>query len=141
MIQRGILKNRERARQLHDYSGLRFHNMTPMNLDGSMDFGGKAFVFLEYKLRNAPLPMGEQIHLENLTDAIYRAGLPAIAILAIHVVDDPKLDIDGADAEAFRYRYREGWRIPRRPMTVRQLIEAFLSHENLNGYLSERNGE
>ena len=47
MFERGVIHNRERGAQIRDYSGLRFGNITPTDIDGFMDFGGRVFVVFE----------------------------------------------------------------------------------------------
>ena len=47
MAERGVIRNRQFAQQLRDFSGLRFGKITPTDIDGFMDFGDRLFVVLE----------------------------------------------------------------------------------------------
>jgi len=44
---RGTIRNATSALQLRDYSGLCWDRITPTDIDGLIDFGGRAFVLFE----------------------------------------------------------------------------------------------
>ena len=76
--------NRKRAAQLIDFAGIQWGKLRPTDIDLSIDWGGKSWVFVEIKSINAPLTVGQRIHLEGLVKAINRGGLTAHAIVAKH---------------------------------------------------------
>ena len=49
MDKRGKIGNRRRALQIRDFTGLRWGNITPTDIDALIDFGDKVFVFIEVK--------------------------------------------------------------------------------------------
>lgn len=65
-VERGIIRNRQAGRQIVDYSGLRYGNITPTDIDGFLEFGNRLFVLIELKFMGVPLPYGQQLALERL---------------------------------------------------------------------------
>lgn len=128
---RGAIAHRARARQLHDFTGLRWGRITPMNLDGSIDFKDKAFVWFDTKLDNAPLHAGERLHLERLASRVERSGCPAIVLIARHHEVDPDDDIDAAACTVTEFFYRGEWREPQRKLSLREAIDSFLASVGL----------
>jgi hypothetical protein len=57
-LNRGKIQYRERARQIIDFSGIRYDNITPTDIDGFFEKADKAFVFYEYKLEGCEMPHG-----------------------------------------------------------------------------------
>ena len=123
---RGAIHNRDRAKQLRDFSGLRFGNITPTDLDGLIEYQGKGYVLIETKLNNAPLLYGQKLALERLTDDLNRARRPTICIIASHNSSNPNEDIDVANAIVSEYRFKGQWRMPESQYTTRHLIESFI---------------
>ena len=81
-MERGEIVNKARAQQLRDFSGLQFERgITPTDIDGSVDFGGKLFMFVETKFKGTPLPKGQRLHLENL---VKDHQSPAVAYITEH---------------------------------------------------------
>lgn len=77
-------KNRARAAQLIDFAGLQWGKLRPTDLDISIDWGAKTFVFIEVKGINQGLTVGQRIHLEGLVRAIRLGGRTAHALVAKH---------------------------------------------------------
>jgi len=123
MTERGKIYNREYAAQLRDFSGLRYGKITPTDIDGFMDFGGKAFVFIEAKYGDSEMPFGQKLALERLCDACDKGGINAVVLVASH---NTREDIDFAAMTVTMVRHNGVWRPPRRELTVRQTIDAFL---------------
>lgn len=122
-MDRGVIAHRKRAQQIIDYSGLRFGNITPTDIDGLIEYHGKCFILLEYKHRGKDLPTGQRRALEAMADSLNK---PAILIVAEHHVDDASQDIP---AESCRVRESYvpgfGWRKGRG--TVKALVDAWIN--------------
>lgn len=84
VIHMSSFKNRARAAQLIDFQGLQWGKLRPTDIDLSIDWGGKTFVFVEVKGINQGLTVGQRIHLEGLVKAIRAGGKSAHAVLAKH---------------------------------------------------------
>ncbi len=131
---RGKIINRERARQQIDFSGLRFGNITPTDIDyppiaGAIEYKNKAYIFMEFKYENAKMAFGQRLFHERHTDDLeYRK--PTITIIASHNTHDCNENIDAANASVREYRYKRKWTLisARLKITVRKMIELFLGN-------------
>ena len=121
-VQRGAIQHREYAQQLRDFTGLRFGNKTPTDLDCFLDFGGSMFVFVEGKHDGAPLPFGQRLAFENLTNACQAGGVESLLLVADHTGAG---DVPYATILVRCSYYRGVWRPAPREITVRAAIESF----------------
>ena len=110
-MERGKIYNRQRANQVTDFSGMKWNNITPTDIDGALDFGGKIFIYFELKLSDKELPAGQRLHLERLVDNLIRAGCQAYAIVAEHNTDANQ-DIAAADCLMREFYAGNGWKTP-----------------------------
>lgn len=96
---RGLIQNRERARQIIAYDNLRFkRRITPTDIDGYFEYDDKAFVFYELKYGNAHPPQGQLLALKRLVKAITESGRKAVLFICNHQVGDTDKDIDAASS-------------------------------------------
>ena len=123
MTEPGIFRNREYAKQLKSFSGLRFGKITPTDIDGFLDFGNNVYVFIETKHGDAPLPYGQKLALERLCDTCTNAGKASVVLVGHHETDG---DIDVATLPVSLLRMKGKWRKPNKNMTIREAIESFL---------------
>lgn len=127
---RGKIHNRERGRQIIDYSGVRYGRITPTDIDGFFEQHNDAFVFYEMKYGDAMLPQGQLKALVRLVNACWNAGMKAALIIGQHDVANPDDDIR-ADAVPVRGVYlgpKFRWctkNINNR--TIKQMTDDFLS--------------
>lgn len=124
MNERGKIINRERAKQLNDFTGLRFGNITPTDIDAAIEYHNQAYVIIEAKVQGNDLPSGQEIALVRMCDDL-QFRKPTILIVANHntPVDT---DVDLSTARVAKVRYKGKWII--RDTTVRELVEKFLSN-------------
>jgi hypothetical protein len=123
MNERGKIYRAEYASQIRDYSGLRYGKITPTDIDGFMDFGNEAFVFLELKHAGAELPRGQRLALSRLCDAC-RPSVPSIVFVAEHE-NTPPDEIDGGNARVVEIYHGGKWAPPRRALTLREAVDIF----------------
>lgn len=95
---RGIIQNRKRARQIIDFSGVRYGNITPTDIDGYIEYHDKAIILVEMKLNNAEVPYGQYLALKRLIDNSAQAGKDAVLFICEHNIDDCEKDIDASNA-------------------------------------------
>ena len=81
---RGKINNPARAKQLHDFTGLRFKNITPTDIDGFVEFKDTLFVLMEAKFNGAELPYGQRLAIERLCKALQKAGKITAALVLTH---------------------------------------------------------
>ncbi len=122
---RGATTYKARAKQGRDFTGLKYGNITPTDIDGLIEYQNKCYVFIEAKMTGTEMPAGQRIALERLCDDLQKIK-PTLLILMTH--DTPiDREIDFAKSSVEKYRYKGNWIFPQRVSTVRQLIDAFFS--------------
>lgn len=128
--ERGVIKNRSRQKQIHDFSGLkRLRNITPTDIDGLLDYNGKNFIYLEGKVYGNEMFYGQKLALENAVKSHCEAGHPSIAIIYEHWIP-PNKDVNVAECIASKvYSKRDNgnyeWQSTQGEWTVLELIDAF----------------
>jgi hypothetical protein len=83
-MQSKLIQNRSKARQILAFDGLQWGKCRCTDIDLSVDWQGKTFIFCEIKTEGSPLTMGQKYHLEGLVKAIRAGGKTAYAIVACH---------------------------------------------------------
>jgi len=120
---RGEIRNREFATQVRDFSGLRFGNITPTDIDGIIEYKDKLYIFIETKYENAELPFGQKLCFERLCDDLQKVK-PTLLIVASH---NSKGDIDVANTVVTSYRYEGKWFTLKSKKTTKSLIMEFIN--------------
>lgn len=124
---RGAARERKYTTQARDFTGLRYGNITPTDIDALIDFHDRAYVLIETKYTGGMMPFGQRRALERLTDIIRETGRKSIAIVAEH--SNGYGDIDFAKAVVIEYRFRGEWITPRVPLKVKDAIDRFMEFE------------
>ena len=120
--ERGKIRHRERARQLRDFTGLRWGTITPTDIDGFIDFNNRLFVYIETKYSEVDVSYGQKLALARQCDAAAAAGIIATVLIVEH--DTPaKQDIDVAACPVREYRWDGQWEEPCSPITCRGAID------------------
>lgn len=120
--QRGLIRNRHRGTQCHDFSGLRFGNITATDIDGLIEYRGKAYIFIEVKYKDAGLPFGQRLAFERLCDDLQHQK-PTVLIVASH---EDEGDIDVERATVREYRFKGKWK--ERNGTTGELVKSFINY-------------
>lgn len=107
---RGIIQNRERARQIIDFSGIRYGNITPTDIDGFFERANEAFVFYELKFKDNEMPYGQKVALQRLVDATRTANKKAVLFLCSHNQEDPQKDVNASNAVVTKIYFNGEWR-------------------------------
>jgi hypothetical protein len=130
MTNRGVIENRERAKQLRDFSGLQYGKITPTDIDGLIEWKDIAYIIIETKFENAELPSGQKLALERLCDDLQNYKHTIVIISTHnHPVNE---DIDLANTMVKRYRWQRKWvDMTDNPYTVKKLIDWFVNSDNV----------
>lgn len=123
---RGSIQFKNRAKQIIDFSGIRFSNITPTDIDGVIDYHDRAFVFIEMKLDGAEMPYGQQLCLERIVNAIQKSDRDACALLCRHNKRSTEEDVQAAETYVERVFWKGSWHGLKRPMTTKEVVESFL---------------
>jgi len=130
-VERGKIRNRQFAQQLRDFSGMRWGNITPTDIDGFVEFGDDVFIFFEVKHGNTPLQGGQRLALERLVDVVgeHRRGL-----LIVGTSDAPvDEDVNFANVVVREYRFEGRWYLPQKEILMKTLADAFLKSKRTKG--------
>lgn len=126
---RGVIEHDARSRQINDFSGLLYGNITPTDIDGLIEYRNKAYVIFEVKYGAKDVPYGQKLAIERLVNDTSNMGKQSIALIIEHNVDDASKQIPVAECnvrELYYCRERK-WRTPKQTTTAKQAIDGFLS--------------
>lgn len=121
---KGIILNRERARQIRDFSGMLYGSITPTDIDGLIEYRNKCYVLFEEKYKDAALPRGQELALERMCDDLGKIK-PALLIVANHEAE-PEKDIDVAGSLVVKFRYNGSWHFIVGKVTTKDLTTRFI---------------
>lgn len=127
-MQRGQIYNRARATQVRDFTGLRWNNITPTDVDGLIDFQNNAFVLFELKRKGTEIPFGQELAIERVA-ALMNTQKPTIAFLAEH--EDDGATIFAAGAVVVSYFWEGTWWDDGRGLTLKESIDSFLAKRRI----------
>lgn len=130
-MERGKIEHRNRKKQIVDFSGLKYGNITPTDMDGLIEYKNRAYVILEIKLKGVELPHGQELALVRMCDDLTNKK-PTLLIIAYHEEYDTNQDIDAGKTIVRKYRSGWIWRNGNNK-TTRQVIDAFLKHVDREG--------
>ena len=127
--QRGRFNYTQRARQLLRFDDLLLpDNVSPMDVDGFIDWHDRKRILIEIKTKGAKLPLGERLSLQRMVEDFSKAGKDSLAIVAEHTVFNRQEDVMVSECLVRElYTSREHlWRPPKKMITVRAIIDSFL---------------
>ena len=107
---RGQIQFRERSRQVIDFSGLQYGNITPTDIDGLIEYKNKAYVIIEMKYGKAEMPKGQKLCIERMINDFTSKGKLATAFLCEHNIENPEDDIVASKAIVRSCYYNGHWR-------------------------------
>lgn len=128
---RGKITNPKRRKQIIDASDLLLRDgITPTDTDLWIEYKGKAYIWIELKLKDADMPYGQELAFVRQCDDMWRFGKHALVIVASHQVEDPEQDIKAGKTRVRKYRSCGHWHFPDKEIgkdiTTRELIDAFI---------------
>lgn len=106
---RGSIQLRDRARQIIDFKGLRYGNITPTDIDGVIEYHDKSIMLIEMKYKDAKLPKGQKIALTRMVDNIEKANKDACLFICYHNIDNTEIDIDAAGTDVRFIYWKRHW--------------------------------
>lgn len=132
---RGQITNTPRKKQIVDFSQIRYKNITPTDTDGGFEIQGKVFVFIELKLDDTPVLLGQKLYLERLCDNL---RIPAVTIVAEHQIWDVEEVILAHECIVREYYSNRNWRKPASPLLLQEVIDSFLKLHGLQEYIGSK---
>lgn len=122
----GKVLNRERHSQCLDASGLEREGMTPTDVDGVLDYHGRAWLIIEIKYNSEPIPVGQQICFDRMAKAFSKTA-PTLFIIADHYIEDTKQDVMVDQAAVREWSTGGRWTACEEQITVGELTDRFLT--------------
>lgn len=130
---RGEIIHRNRAKQINSFTGLiRRRGITPTDIDGAIEYKGNLFIFLEGKHKDALMPLGQKLFLENVCNAITSDNKLSVAILYNHSIDS-HLDVDVSECIVKKIFWYGEWKNFKEQWTVKKAVEWLEKHAEDNG--------
>ena len=125
---RGSYNHRRMGKQLLCFDGITYGNVTPMDIDGLIEWHDQKRVLLEIKLNGVKVLGGERLALERMVNDFAKIGKESIAIIADHKVFETDKDVMVRDCivREIYYSREKVWRPTKRIMDVGTLLDSFL---------------
>ena len=95
---RGWIQNREFAKQIVDFHGLKFGDITPTDIDGVIEYKNTAYIIYEFKYGKAKVPYGQYLCLKRLCDDLDKANKLAVLLICEHNFESYAQDVVAANA-------------------------------------------
>lgn len=122
-----LFQNKKRARQLIDFSGLKFGNIYPTDIDGLIEYKNKAIALFELKHGDTEMPEGQRLALRRMIDDSRAAGKQAVLFVCEHYVDDYREDVDASQAIVRKFYYNGEW-YDGRGTTLKNKLASFINY-------------
>ena len=125
---RGSYNHINMGKQLLRFDGISFGNVTPMDIDGLIEWHDQKRVLLEIKRKGVCVLGGERLALERMVNDFQTAGKESLAVIADHTVFNTNEDVNVEDCivrEIYHSKEKK-WRPPKKMMTVRTILDSFL---------------
>lgn len=90
-----------------DYSGIRYGNGTPTDIDGMIEMHDELFIFFEFKFNGSEMPFGQKLAITRLVDAVQAGGKDATLLICSHCEEDK--DIDAANSVVESLYFKKHW--------------------------------
>jgi hypothetical protein len=81
---RGKINNEEFMKQIISFEGLKWGSITPMDVDGLIEYHDKVFIFIETKYGENDMGYGQGTALERLCNCCEKAGKISYVLFANH---------------------------------------------------------
>lgn len=119
------IRNVSFIRKRADFSGLRFGNIRPTDIDGAIEFEGRCCVFMETKHGMVDIPTGQRLFLERVCDKWGVGGI--VLIMNKAQGGGTALTYNIASLPVVEFRHAGKWRSVEGRNTCLQWVERFAS--------------
>ena len=72
VIMKSLIKNRDRVKQVIDFTGVQNGNMHPMDIDAVLEFDNRILILIEVKYKGNDIPTGQKLTLERMCNAWHK---------------------------------------------------------------------
>lgn len=124
---RGRIAYRDRKKQIITFENLRYGNITPTDIDCTLDYHGDVFAFVEVKYGDTEIKDGQRMYLENVVNGLSDGGCEAAAFVVSHNIENVNDDIDAADCIVrMVYTKRKWYNLEKQNTTLKEQMDLFL---------------
>ena len=92
MSSTSLIKNRNKVKQVIDFTGVQNGKLHPSDIDGVLEFDNKVLILIEVKRKFKPIPTGQRLLLERISDS-WHTNEKSIVLKVEHECDDDSIDI------------------------------------------------
>lgn len=103
-----LIKNRNRVKQVIDFTGVQNGAMHPSDIDAVLEFDNKVLILMEIKYKSKPIPTGQRLMLERICDSWHNEGR-SIVLRVEHQHQDENTNIPLDDCTVSSYYHRNKW--------------------------------
>lgn len=121
---KGKIRNRNAAQQLVDFSGLRYGNITPTNIDLAIEYKNHCYIIGEGKYKNVSIPFGQKLCLERLCDDLSKVKRTLLIHYEHETPTHETVDVAGSLVREFRVD--GAWHDAPQEVTVKHLTDDFI---------------
>lgn len=105
---KSLIKNRDRVKQVLDFTGVQNKKMHPSDIDAVLEFNDEALILMEVKYKFNRIPIGQKLLLQRIAD---RWGGKAIVLKIEHDFKNDKLNIPLDKCEVTQIYYNKKWTV------------------------------
>ena len=103
-----LIKNRNKVKQVIDFTGVQNGKLHPSDIDGVLEFDNKILILIEVKRRFKPIPTGQRLLLERICDS-WHDEEKSIVLKVEHEFDDDTMDIPLLQCKVTRVYFKKHW--------------------------------
>ena len=135
-----LINHPKRAKQIISFEGMeRRRGIIPTDIDGFIDYKGGVVVYMEAKLVDAPVTVGQRLALENVVKSHEQTENKACAVIFRHDTQAEEVIIakdQNVDEMYFEYEDEFDWRNPKNEnYTLLQFLHWWEGHCEREGYI------
>lgn len=108
MSSTSLIRNRDKVKQVIDFTGVQNGKLHPSDIDGVLEFDNKVLILIEVKRRFKPIPTGQRLLLERISDS-WHDEEKSIVLKVEHEFDDDTMDIPLLKCRVTRVYYKKHW--------------------------------
>jgi len=103
-----LIKNRNRVKQVIDFTGVQNGAMHPSDVDAVLEFDNRVLILMEIKYKSRPIPTGQRLMLERICNSWHVEGR-GIVLRVEHDFDDDSKNIPLDLCLVSSYYHRKEW--------------------------------
>lgn len=133
-MSRGEILHRNRIKQIIEFSGMRWGNITPTDIDGVIEYHNIGWVWIEVKGANIAVPRGQKLAMERFVVDVSNGNKQGVAIVSTHHENDANKNIllSKCDVSEYFWSEKKKWAAPRYECNVLYFVSRII------GYWDER---